>query len=139
MNQSLIKEQDVFLPLPERNMPGKSVERRKSFNLSRSKLPTLVAVLLLGYLAISFGSQFSRLSSMQKNVSNIQQQVQELQQKNASLREELHMVQSDAYIQKTAREKLGLIKPGETRVVPVPSGTQLKKVQAPAGDNVVAD
>ena len=139
MSELLIKEQDVFLPLPKKNMLGKPVERRKSFNLSRSKLPTLVAVLLLGYLAISFGSQFGRLSSMQKDVRNIQQQVQEMQQKNAALREELHLVQSDAYIQKTAREKLGLIKPGETRVVPAPPGTQLKKVQAPAGDNVVAD
>lgn len=139
MRQSLKKEYDVFLPLPEKHLPEKRVDRRKAFNLSRSKLPTLVVVLLLSYLAISFGSQFGRLSSMQRDVQNIQQQVQEMQQKNASLREELHLVQSDAYIQKTAREKLGLIKPGETRVVPVSPGTQLKKVQAPSGDNAVAD
>lgn len=76
---------------------------------------------------------------MQKDVRSIQQQVQELQQRNTALREELHLVQSDAYIEKTAREKLGLVKPGETRVVPVPQGTQLKKVQAPSKENVVAD
>lgn len=139
MSQSLRKEQDVFLPLPEEHMPEKRAERRKSFSFSRSKLPTLVAVLLLGYLVVSFGSQFSRLSSMQKDVRSIQQQVQELQQRNTALREELHLVQSDAYIEKTAREKLGLVKPGETRVVPVPQGTQLKKVQAPNKENVVAD
>lgn len=139
MNQALKREQEVFLPLPETHQPGKRSARRKSFNLSKSKLPTLVLVLLLGYLAVSLGGQFNRLAGMQRNVDQIQQQVQELKEKNAALREELRMVQSDAYIEKTAREKLGLVKPGETRVVPVPAGTQLKKLQAPAKDNSVGD
>lgn len=139
MSQPLRKEQDVFLPLTEEQMSDRRAKRRRSFKSSRSKLPALVAVLLLGYLVVSFGSQFSRLSNMQKDVRNIQQQVQDLQQKNAALREELHLVQSNAYIEKTAREKLGLVKPGETRVVPVPQGTQLKKVQAPDKENAVAD
>lgn len=139
MSQPLRNEREMVFTLPEKAVPEKRAERRKSFNLSRSKLPLLVAVFLLSYMAFSFVSQFSRLSGMQRDVQDIQQQVQELQQKNAALREELHMVQSDAYVEKTAREKLGLVKPGETRVVPVPPGTQLKQVQAPTKDNVVAD
>ncbi len=122
MSQALRREREVNLSPPD--MSGKPVRQRRSFNLSKSKLPTLAVVLLLGYLAISFGNQFSRLSILQTDVSNIQQQVQELKEKNASLREELRMVQSNAYIEKTAREKLGLVKPGETRVVPVPGGTE---------------
>lgn len=76
---------------------------------------------------------------MQRDVGNIQLQVQELRDKNATLQDELRMVQSDAYIEKTAREKMGLVKPGETRVVAVPEGTKLKTIQAPApiqGGNV---
>lgn len=111
---------------------AKSRKRSRSFSLSRSRLPFLLMLFLLGYLAVSFTSQFGRLAGMQKDVSNIQKQMQELEQKNASLREELRMVQSDAYIEKTAREKLGLIKPNETRVIPVPAGNELKKIQPPA-------
>ncbi|MCL6560745.1 MAG: septum formation initiator family protein [Firmicutes bacterium] len=130
------KVRESAFPPPE---PKRSYPRRKSFNLSRSKLPTIVMLILLGYLAITFGSQLTRLSSMNRDVQNIKQQVQELQQKNAALREELRLVQSDAYVEKTAREKLGLVKQGETRVVAVPQGTQLKKIQPPEKDNVVAD
>ncbi|BAF58369.1 hypothetical membrane protein [Pelotomaculum thermopropionicum SI] len=139
MTRPLRKEQEiVFLPV-EREVPERRTARRRSFNFSRSRLPALVALLLLGYLAITFSSQFSRLSVLQKNVDSIQQEVQELKQKNAALREELQMVQSDAYIEKTAREKLGLVKPGETRVVPVPPGTQLKELETPSKSNIVGD
>ncbi|MCL6559211.1 MAG: septum formation initiator family protein, partial [Firmicutes bacterium] len=100
MSQPLRKEREVFLPPQEEQAPVKRPERRRSFNLSKSKLPVLMVALLLGYLAVSMGSQFSRLSAMQREVTDIQQQVQELKQKNASLREELHLVQSDAYIEK---------------------------------------
>lgn len=139
MNQPLRKEQEVLYSLPERTAPVKQIRPRKSFNFSRSRIPVLIVMLLLVYLAISFYSQFSKLANMQNDVRNIQQQVQDLQQKNAALREELRLVQSDAYIEKTAREKIGLIKPGETRVIPVPPGTEVKGIQAPAKDNIVAD
>jgi len=137
LNQLARKEQELYVSIPEKQ--ERRAKRQKTFSLSRSKLPALVVMLLLGYLAFSFGSQFSSLSSMQRDVRNIEQQVQELKQKNAALHDELQQVQSDSFVEKTAREKLGLVKPGETRVVPVPEGTQLKRIQAPVKDNVPAD
>jgi len=133
LRQLARKEQEMFVAVPaERAIRA---HRRKTFNLSRSKLPALVVVLLLSYLAFTFSSQFSSLSAMQRDIRNMEQEVQELKQKNASLREELQRVQSDSYVEKVAREKLGLVKPGETRVVTVPQGTQLKKIQAPAANS----
>jgi cell division protein FtsB len=76
---------------------------------------------------------------MQRDVRSIQQQVQEMQQKNAVLRDELRLAQSDAYIEKTAREKIGLVKPGETRVVTVAPGTEVQRVEVPSGQNIIAD
>lgn len=140
MSQPLRKEWEAFYPLEEKVAPASKGERpKKSFNLSRSRIPVLIFLFLLVYMAFSFFSQFNKLANMRNDVSNIQQQMQELQQKNASLREELRMVQSDAYIEKTAREKIGLIKPGETRVIPVEPGTQLEGIQSPEQGNLVAD
>jgi cell division protein DivIC len=96
-------------------------------------------VLLLGYLAVSVGAEFSKISSMQRDVLSIQQEVQDLQQRNTALRQELQVVQSDAYVEKTAREKLGLIKQGETRVLTVAPGTQMQPLQVPTGTSPAAD
>lgn len=138
MSQPLRKE-EIFYSRPEQTEPRKRARARKSFSISRSRLPAVVLSLLLVYLVISFCSQFSKLYVMQRDVQNIQQQVQEMQQKNADLREELRLAQSDAYIEKVAREQIGLVKSGETRVVTVAPGTELPVVEAPSEQNIVAD
>ncbi len=119
--------------------PRKRVRARKTFNISRSRLPVFILSLLLVYLIMSFCSQFSKLTSMQRDVRDIQLQVQEMQQKNAAMREELRLAQSDAYIEKTAREKIGLVKPGETRIVTVVPGDASVPIEVPTEQNIVAD
>ncbi len=84
------------------------------------KLPALIAVFLLLYLLISFSTQFHKLFVLQKDIKEIERQLQELNIKNEELKRQLKQVQSDAYIEQVAREKLGLVKPGESRIVPVP-------------------
>lgn len=140
MSLPLRKEHDVYyMPLPEEKVSGKRTEPQRSFKFSKSRLPGLVAVLILSYLAISLGSQFSKLSIMQQDVQRIQQEIEQMKEKNDALRSELQLVQSDAYLERTAREKLGLVKPGETRVVAVPEGTELKGIKPPAKEDFVAD
>jgi len=92
---------------------------RKTFRLSHSKLPVIVIITLLLYAAFTFGSQFSKLYAMQQDVQQIQSEVTELRQRNADLREQVKLLQSDAYVESIARERLGLVKPGESRIVPV--------------------
>jgi cell division protein DivIC len=138
LSQPLRKE-EIFYTQREKAAPRKKARARKSFSISRSRLPAIVLSLLLVYLVISFSSQFSKLSVMQRDVQSIQLQVQDMQQNNTVLREELRLAQSDAYIEKIAREKIGLVKPGETRVVTVSSGTEAVKAQAPSNQNIIAD
>jgi len=114
MISSAARQERHSLP---RRAPGDAPQR--SFSLKKSRLPRLVLVLLLAYLVISFASQFTRLWAMQRDLQQIQQRVDQLQQKNNDLRQQLQLVQSNDYIEQVAREKLGLVKPGESRIVQV--------------------
>lgn len=105
---------------------------RKSYKLSKSRFSYLLVIFLLSYVAVTFSAQFSKLAAMQRSVTSMQREVQELREKNAALREEIRLLQNDTYIEKTAREKLGLVKPGETRVVAVPAGSEVKKIVPPS-------
>jgi cell division protein FtsL len=96
--------------------------RRRVFRFSRNKLPALVIIILLLYLIISFSLQFNKLYAMQGELRQVQKQVAELQINNAQLRDQLKLVQSDSYIEQMAREKLGLVKPGESRIITVEPG-----------------
>jgi len=113
----------VASPAPRTySFPQKTpVKKRRVFRLSKSKLPLLGFVVLLFYLAVSFTLQFNRLSVLRQEVQQVQEQLAELRLKNTELREQLKRVQSDSFIEQMAREKLGLIKPGEARIVPLES------------------
>jgi cell division protein FtsL len=84
------------------------------------KLPVIITVFLLVYLSISFLMHFHKIYALQNDILQIEMQVKELKLKNDELRRQLNQVQSDAYIEQVAREKLGLVKPGETRIIPLP-------------------
>lgn len=94
-----------------------SLRRRKRFNLAKSKLPVVFLIFLLVYAIFSVGVRFNNLYAMQQDLRKIQEQVNKLERKNAELRKQLEMVMSDAYVEEVAREKLGLVKEGETRIV----------------------
>lgn len=107
------------------SFPGRTPAKahKHSFSFKKSRLPQLLLIVMAIYLVLSFLSQFNRLIAMQKDLQQIQQQVGQLQQKNNDLRQQLNLVQSNAYIEQVARERLGLVKPGESRIVPVqPAG-----------------
>mgnify|MGYP005841892859 FL=1 len=109
---------------------------RRRFNLARSKLPYIFLALLLAYFAISVTTELGKLWYMQRNIADMEQSVRELRKKNEALWDKVKLLQSDAYVEKVAREKLGLVKPGETRVVPVPAAPEQV---APAPDPTIRD
>ncbi len=103
----------VYYQQPEKT---RTVRR---FRFSRSKLPLIIIVLLLLYVSFSLGTRLDQLYAMQRDLQAIQAEVKELREKNARLQKQLEKLQSDAYIEQVAREKLGLVKDGEARIVPI--------------------
>lgn len=98
-----------------------ALPRRRRFNLVKSRLPVLLIIILLLYFAISLGFQLNKLWAMQQSIAEMQERVVDLRQENEYLWNRLTILESEGYIEETARERLNLIKPGETRIVPVPT------------------
>jgi cell division protein FtsB/cell division protein DivIC len=100
---------------------SQDAKRRRNFNLSRSKLPVIIIALFMLYISFSLGSRFDQLYAMQRNLDAMQTEIKDLHNKNAGLYEQLERLQSNDYIEQVAREKLGLVKPGEARIVTIPA------------------
>lgn len=96
-----------------------AVKSKSSGQRSRRKLIVrrLAAGVGLGYallLAFSFGHQFFQLNGINRDINRVQQEIVSMREKNRDLSQELRRLQSDAYVERIARENLGLVKPGET-------------------------
>jgi cell division protein FtsL len=72
----------------------------------------------MGYSLYILAGQQVELNAINKEKEAVQQKIEQLQQTNASLNEERSKLNKPSYIEKLAREELGLVKPGEVPYVP---------------------
>ena len=86
-------------------------------------------IIIIGIvLVINLTRSILDLSARSQLVNNAQERLLEEQEQNALLREEYRYVQSEKYIEETAREKLGMGKEGETVYV-LPKLNKIPSVQ----------
>ncbi|TDT63471.1 FtsB family cell division protein [Fonticella tunisiensis] len=75
---------------------------------------------LWGVIILVFGSIFVEqqfiINRLNKQYKVYQEQLKNLKSKNDNLKEELKQIQRKDYIERVAREKLGLIKPDEVLI-----------------------
>ncbi len=64
-------------------------------------------------LVLIFGSSFLTVYRLQREEARLEALKRNLQEQNAALREEMALLATPQYIEKLAREQLGLVKPGE--------------------------
>lgn len=77
----------------------------------------ILYVLLIGYICYIFANQQITMNRIKKQVADKQLQEQKIKEKNEKLQDEVKMSKTDNYVEKLARERLGLIKEGETPVI----------------------
>jgi cell division protein FtsL len=85
---------------------------RKKFKLKRVVI--IAALLYVGYILVS--TQIA-MNKIKQQLEVKQQELADVKYKNTMLQDEVKMSKTDAFIEKLARETLGLIKKGETPVI----------------------
>lgn len=94
-----------------------AVRARHRARPSSRRLPRWVIVTaslaLATAIALIFGASFLNVYRLQREEARLEALKRNLQEQNAALREEMRLLQTPQYIEKLAREQLGLVKPGE--------------------------
>jgi cell division protein FtsL len=94
-------------------------------------------------LAVTFGGAYWDTYQVRREASRLARERDDLRKQNAQLREEIRLLNTPEYIERIAREQLGLVKPGEVAVIlvapsPAPAATdvrpELSKPVAPLPD-----
>lgn len=73
---------------------------------------------MTGYFIYVLAGQQMDLQAISKEKEAARQKLEQLQQANTYLNEERARLAKPAYIEKIAREELGLVKPGEVPYIP---------------------
>lgn len=85
---------------------------KKKFNSKR-----LIFIVAILYGLYVFITQTNTSIKIQSEIKSSQKELNRLKEKKLELQDEVKMSKSDTYIERLARERLGLIKEGETPVL----------------------
>ncbi len=77
----------------------------------------MINLVVIVLLSLSFGRQFVRDYDIQKDIDELQKEANALMATNISITELQTAVQTKSFIEREARLKLGMKKPGETVVI----------------------
>ena len=81
----------------------------------KSIIKKLIIFAFIIFFAWSYVNQFITMKKIEVEIADKQSQLEEVQEKNERLQEEVEKINSNSasYLEKLARERLGMIKPGE--------------------------
>jgi len=95
----------------------------------KSKLFLFFCLIILVFLIISFGKEFTRRYYLEKEVEKLEEQIAELENRNQKFTELVDYLNTEDFTEAEARLKMGLKKPGEeVMVIEYPEGQEKEMV-----------
>ena len=94
-------------------------KKKRQGIVSLPKVITVVTLTMVAILTVDFGRKALDNYRIQHQVEWLRQRVDQEKQTHEELTATLDYVNSDAYVEKIARERLKLVQPGKTSVVVV--------------------
>lgn len=83
----------------------------------RSRVPRWMVLAVASVIGVSlfgaFGSTLLQVYRLEREAAQLAQHQRDLEEQNAQLRAEIQALHTPEYVEKLAREQLGLVKPGE--------------------------
>jgi len=82
-------------------------------SIFHSKIVWAIILLLIFYVVFLFSDKYARTLQLKEDIKRLESELEELKLKNNNLSQEVKLLKSDKYVEKIAREELGLTKPDE--------------------------
>lgn len=91
----------------------------------------LVVLGVLAAIVVTFGGAYWDTYQIRREAARLERERDDLRRQNAQLREEIRLLNTPEYVERIAREQLGLVKPGEVAVILVAPSPAPARTDAP--------
>lgn len=99
---------------PQKN--DKGVQKKQKLNIKRTALVAAVAAFMIYFVYAMIAQQIT-LSNKNKEIRSLEEQVSAANTETERLQKELDNLEDPEYLERIAREKLGLVRPNERVIV----------------------
>jgi len=91
--------------------------RNREKNYIKKKLFFRTGMVLILFLALVLGFYSYRLHLLNRERAEVEEELSEYRRKEEELQEQIEQWKQEDFIEKKARQELGLVKPGETMII----------------------
>lgn len=112
------------MPNPSTSHRSAAIFGRRTVALPAPRTPRLprwvLPLLVIGVTALTlnaFGATYLATYRLHREADHLTREVGTLRKENAQLREEIRRLHTPQYIERLAREQLGLVRPGEIPII----------------------
>ena len=84
----------------------------------------IIFILVLGHITYSFINPIIQTEKIRNEIVKIEEEIRKVEEENQQLRNKIKLLKTDNYVERVAREKLGMIKKGETLIIPAQPGEE---------------
>lgn len=99
--------------------------QKKDFLLNPFVISIIIVITVIA--AFHFYQNIEKMNRLENKINNIEQEIAEAEAENQKLKEQIENSNNNEYIEEVAREKLGLVKPGEKLLIPVEADNEEDK------------
>lgn len=89
-------------------------KRQRRRKMLRARLLILIILVLAILAIIPFGRGFVSTYQLRHEIETLEKEIGAMRMRNDTLEQEIERMKSPEYVERVAREELGLVKPGET-------------------------
>jgi cell division protein FtsB len=115
------------------------VNRRRRMASLEAHVLVLIAASLVGWIVLGFTVQYFRTYTLAREAARLERHRRDLLAENASLLAEIQRLRTDdQYLERLAREQLGMLRPGEMELVIVPAGSARRQSERDTATTEVA-
>lgn len=93
------------------------VPKEKRRRRKRKVFFYLLVFFLVLYFSMTFSKSFLALRKVREELQFTQERVEEMREKNRELEREIQLLHTPAYVERLAREQLGLVREGEVSII----------------------
>jgi cell division protein FtsL len=111
--------------------PGQVLSPQPPFGISPAQLTIVVVCVVSVYFVVGFYGKTLESYRIGQRAEQVQRQVAALEARNRELQAQVAYLSTDSYVETAARDKLGLVKPGDQALIVLPEKPEVAWVEGP--------
>lgn len=93
----------------------------------RKKIAVIILLIIIVLAGFNYYTNIKKINQLKTKISELNKEIESSREKQANLKVQLKDIDNKDFVERIARTKLGLVKPGEILVIPVEEKKENKK------------